>query len=184
MLTARAENLLWGRLDRDDTILRLQAFERSGADVLYAPGLYDLCAIPTVCNGLMKPVNVVMVMPGATFSVADLGQARVKRINVGAALTRLPCGALVDAARQMLTAGTFRFAQGAMGFARVEAFFPDPGPGRSGPIDAPRIAAALGVMDMDIGDIGVGEEAFDGILDIRAIKYIGIEHHADLVEGP
>jgi 2-methylisocitrate lyase-like PEP mutase family enzyme len=128
VLTARAENLLWGRLDMDDTILRLQAFERSGADVLYAPGLYDLCAIRTVCNALTKPVNVVMGMPGATFSVADLAEAGVKRISVGAALTRLAYGTLVDAAREMLTAGTFRFAQGAMGFAELEAFFPDPGP--------------------------------------------------------
>ena len=38
MLTARAENLLHGRLDLDDTIRRLQAFEQAGADVLYAPG--------------------------------------------------------------------------------------------------------------------------------------------------
>ena len=38
-LTARAENYLHGRPDLDDTITRLQAFERAGADVLFAPGL-------------------------------------------------------------------------------------------------------------------------------------------------
>jgi len=36
---ARAENLIRGRPDLDDTIKRLQAFEKAGADVLYAPGL-------------------------------------------------------------------------------------------------------------------------------------------------
>ena len=36
-LTARAENFLRGRTDIDDTIKRLQAFEKAGADVLYAP---------------------------------------------------------------------------------------------------------------------------------------------------
>jgi 2-methylisocitrate lyase-like PEP mutase family enzyme len=36
-LTARAENFLNGRSDLDDTIRRLQAFERAGADVLFAP---------------------------------------------------------------------------------------------------------------------------------------------------
>src|SRR5215813_4028278 len=35
---ARAENLIRGRLDLDDTIKRLQAFEKAGADVLYARG--------------------------------------------------------------------------------------------------------------------------------------------------
>ena len=38
-LTARAENHIRGHPDLDDTIARLQAYEASGADVLYAPGL-------------------------------------------------------------------------------------------------------------------------------------------------
>jgi 2-methylisocitrate lyase-like PEP mutase family enzyme len=39
MLTARTENYARGKPDLDDTIRRLQAFERAGADVLFAPGL-------------------------------------------------------------------------------------------------------------------------------------------------
>ena len=42
---ARAENLIRGRLDLDDTIKRLKAFEKAGADVLYAPGLRDLATM-------------------------------------------------------------------------------------------------------------------------------------------
>ena len=38
-LTARSENFLRGKPDLDDTIRRLQAFEKAGADVLMAPGL-------------------------------------------------------------------------------------------------------------------------------------------------
>ena len=38
-LTARAENHIRGNPDLDDTIARLQAYERAGADVLFAPGL-------------------------------------------------------------------------------------------------------------------------------------------------
>ena len=41
MVTARAENHIRGNPDLDDTIARLQAYERAGADVLYAPGLRD-----------------------------------------------------------------------------------------------------------------------------------------------
>src|SRR5271165_2989392 len=48
VLTARAENFLHGKPDLDDTIRRLQAFEKAGADVLYAPGLPDLAAIRAV----------------------------------------------------------------------------------------------------------------------------------------
>src|ERR1700722_11503753 len=38
-LTARAENLIYGRPDLRDTLKRLEAFADAGANVLYAPGL-------------------------------------------------------------------------------------------------------------------------------------------------
>ncbi|RVC58754.1 MAG: isocitrate lyase/phosphoenolpyruvate mutase family protein [Mesorhizobium sp.] len=123
VLTARCENFLWGRPDLDDTIRRLQAFEKAGADVLYAPGLHDLGMIRTVCGAVTKPVNVVMGMPGATFGVAELADAGVKRISVGSALARLAYGKFVHAAREMKSAGTFRFSEEAMGFAELEGFF-------------------------------------------------------------
>ncbi|RWA59428.1 isocitrate lyase/phosphoenolpyruvate mutase family protein [Mesorhizobium sp.] len=123
VLTARCENFLWGRPDLDDTIRRLQAFEKAGADVLYAPGLHDLGMIRTVCGAVTKPVNVVMGMPGATFGVAELADAGVKRISVGSALARLAYGKFVHAGREMKSAGTFRFSEEAMGFAELEGFF-------------------------------------------------------------
>lgn len=123
VLTARCENFLWDRPDLDDTIKRLQAFEAAGADVLYAPGLHDLDTIRTVCDAVSKPVNVVMGMPGATFTAQDLAEAGVKRISVGSTLARLAFGAFVRAAREMRKDGTFRFSEQAMGFAELEGFF-------------------------------------------------------------
>lgn len=123
VLTARSENYLWGRPNLDDTIHRLQAFEAAGADVLYAPGLPDLEAIRTVCSAVTKPVNVVMGLPGATFSVADLAEAGVKRISVGASLARLAYGVFIRAARTIHDAGTFDYAHDAMGFAEIEQHF-------------------------------------------------------------
>ena len=70
VLTARYENLLWGRPDLRDTIRRLQAFEAAGADVLYAPGLRDIETIKIVCRNVTRPVKVVMGMPGPTFDLA------------------------------------------------------------------------------------------------------------------
>ncbi|WP_457301911.1 isocitrate lyase/phosphoenolpyruvate mutase family protein, partial [Phyllobacterium sp. P5_D12] len=123
VLTARCENFLWGRPDLGDTILRLQAFARAGADVLYAPGLNDLSTIRLVCEAVTKPVNIVMGMPGATFGVSELAEAGVKRISVGSALARLSFGMFVNAAREMRSAGTFCFSEQAMGFAELEGFF-------------------------------------------------------------
>ncbi|MEY9102626.1 2-methylisocitrate lyase-like PEP mutase family enzyme [Sinorhizobium fredii] len=91
--------------------------------MLYAPGLPDLDSIRTVCEAVTKPVNVVMGMSGATFSLAELAGAGAKRISVGSALARLAFGAVVGAAREMRSQGTFRFSEKAMGFAELEGFF-------------------------------------------------------------
>src|SRR5580765_6668757 len=82
--TARAENHIRGRDDLDDTIARLQAFERAGADVLYAPGLRALDEIRTACDAVSKPVNVLAV---PSLSLAEMAEAGAQRISVGGALT-------------------------------------------------------------------------------------------------
>lgn len=123
VLTARCENFLWGCRDLDDTISRLKAFEEAGADVVYAPGLYDLDTIRTVCNAVIRPVNVVMGMPGATFGLRDLADAGVKRISVGSALFRAAYGQFIRAAEEMKEHGTFTFANDAAGFSELETYF-------------------------------------------------------------
>jgi 2-methylisocitrate lyase-like PEP mutase family enzyme len=107
MLTARAENLLHGRLDLDDTIRRLQAFEKAGADVLYAPGVRDLATIRTVVSAVSKPVNVVMSAADPDLTVAQLAAVGVKRISVGGALSRLALAAFMKGAREIAERGAF-----------------------------------------------------------------------------
>jgi 2-methylisocitrate lyase-like PEP mutase family enzyme len=121
-LTARAENFLYGRPDLDDTIRRLQAFEAAGADVLYAPGLRDLAAIRTLCAAVRKPVNVIMGLSGAAFSVDQLAAAGVRRISLGSALSRAALGAFLRAAGEVREHGTFGFADGAATFAELHPF--------------------------------------------------------------
>jgi 2-methylisocitrate lyase-like PEP mutase family enzyme len=118
-LTARAENFHFGRPDLDDTIRRLQAFERVGADVLYAPGLPSLESICTVCAELGKPVNVVMGLNGPRLTVAALAEAGVRRISLGSALSRAAFGALVRAAREIQQDGTFDFVANSPSFRDI-----------------------------------------------------------------
>jgi 2-methylisocitrate lyase-like PEP mutase family enzyme len=125
LLTARAENFLHGRPDLADTIRRLQAFAEAGADVLYAPGLPSLDAIREVCASVFKPVNVVMGLKSATFSVEELAAAGVKRISVGGALARAALGAFLRAAREIKDKGTFTFAADAIPHAEAKAFMAD-----------------------------------------------------------
>jgi 2-methylisocitrate lyase-like PEP mutase family enzyme len=107
MVTARAENYLHGRRDLDDTIRRLQAFEKAGADVLYAPGLRDLATMRIVVSSLAKPVNVVMSAADPAISAAQLAGIGVKRISVGGALSRLALAFFLKAAREMKEEGRF-----------------------------------------------------------------------------
>jgi 2-methylisocitrate lyase-like PEP mutase family enzyme len=110
MLVARTENFLHGRPDLDDTIRRLQAFEKAGADVLFAPFLPDIEAIRTVVKSVGKPVNVVRGGPGP--SIAELAEAGVRRVSVGGAFSRMALTMLKRACEELLGPGTFGWTEG------------------------------------------------------------------------
>jgi 2-methylisocitrate lyase-like PEP mutase family enzyme len=109
-LTARAENHIRGNPDLDDTIARLQAYERVGADVLYAPGLRDVDDIRAVTDAVSKPVNV-LANPG--LSVAQIVDAGGQRISVGGGLTWVAMRAMAAAAEQIRDTGDLSSLVGA-----------------------------------------------------------------------
>jgi 2-methylisocitrate lyase-like PEP mutase family enzyme len=126
MLTARTENYLHGRADLDDTVRRLQAFERAGADVLFAPGLPDLAAVRTVCGALRKPVNFMVGIRGASFSVAELAAAGVRRISLSTSLYRAAVTGLYAAAREVRDCGTFGYLETIMSGKDLAGFIRRP----------------------------------------------------------
>jgi 2-methylisocitrate lyase-like PEP mutase family enzyme len=97
-LTGRAENHIRGNPDLDDTVARLQAYERAGADVLYAPGLRSGEEIEAVCKALSRPVNA-LALPMLTMS--EVVEAGARRISVGAALTLVAVDAFASAAERL-----------------------------------------------------------------------------------
>ncbi|MBJ7594008.1 MAG: isocitrate lyase/phosphoenolpyruvate mutase family protein [Candidatus Dormibacteraeota bacterium] len=107
VLTARAENLIRGNPDLDDTIARLQAYQEAGAHVLYAPGVHGIEDVRRVVESVDRPVNV-LTLPGSP-SVAELAEAGVARISVGGAFSHVAFGALTRAARELLDEGTYGF---------------------------------------------------------------------------
>src|SRR3989475_1489585 len=111
VLTARAENHLYGIEDLDDTISRLQSFRRGGADVVYAPGLVDLKAITRIVDEVKAPVNVLLRPNGP--SVAQLARVGVRRLSTGGALAFPPLGGLAHSARERGTEGKPNYARGA-----------------------------------------------------------------------
>jgi 2-methylisocitrate lyase-like PEP mutase family enzyme len=109
MLTARAHNLLYPNASLHYTIARLQAFERVGADVLFAPGLGDVAAVQAVCEAVSKPVNFMVGIKGKSFPVGELAAAGVKRISLATSLYRAAMTGLLEAARKVMDVGHFSF---------------------------------------------------------------------------
>jgi 2-methylisocitrate lyase-like PEP mutase family enzyme len=121
-LTARAENFLHGRADLADTLRRLQAFERAGADVLFAPGLPDLEAVRSVCAGLRKPVNFMVGIRGKSFSVAELAAAGVRRVSLSTSLYRAAMAGVTAAVLEVKERGTFGYLESAMRGDQLETY--------------------------------------------------------------
>jgi 2-methylisocitrate lyase-like PEP mutase family enzyme len=109
VLTARTHNLLYANPSLDETIRRLQTFEKAGADVLFAPALPDLTAVRAVCEAVSKPFNFMVGIKGKSFSVAELADAGVKRISLATSLYRAAMTGLLDAAREAKDEGLFGF---------------------------------------------------------------------------
>lgn len=124
-LTARAENFVRGNPDLDDTIERLLAYEKAGADVLFAPGLPDLAAVRKVCSAVSKPVNFAVAIRGKAHSVAELADAGVKRISFAASLSRVAMTGFVEAVREISGKGRFTYLDRMMTTPDFNRFLPD-----------------------------------------------------------
>jgi len=106
VLVARAENLLHGVDDLDDTVARLQSFEAAGASAVYAPGLRTLDQVRRVVDSVGIPVNVLIGLPGQDFTLDDLAVAGVRRVSVGSGFERVANRALMNCAEQLLGGAT------------------------------------------------------------------------------
>ncbi|HAR91046.1 MAG TPA: 2-methylisocitrate lyase [Gammaproteobacteria bacterium] len=108
LLTARAENLIRGVDDPDDTLERLQAYSATGAHVLYSPGLTTLEQIQRFIAATDKPMNVLapFVVGASVPQLADLG---VTRVSTGGALNWAAVNPLITAGKEMLEQGSFNW---------------------------------------------------------------------------
>jgi 2-methylisocitrate lyase-like PEP mutase family enzyme len=111
VITARAENLIHGIHDLDDTIARLQAYQQAGADVVFAPGIRDAEQVRAVVTSVDVPVNVLA--RGGLPPVGELAELGVQRLSVGGAFAFAAYSALIDAAREIQSPGTYGYLEGA-----------------------------------------------------------------------
>jgi 2-methylisocitrate lyase-like PEP mutase family enzyme len=111
-----------GRPDLDDTIKRLQAFEKAGADVLMAPGLPDLESVRKVCAALAKPYNFMAGIKGKSFGVAELEAAGVRRVSLATSLYRAAMSGLIEAAREVQGQGSFGYLERSLTTPELNAY--------------------------------------------------------------
>lgn len=125
VVTARAENHLYGSGDLGNTVARLAAYRDAGADVLYAPGLVSSAEIRRLVDEIGAPLNV-LALPGVP-PVPDLARLGVRRVSTGGSLAWVAYGALATAARELLTAGTSNYLETALPPDLRDAAFSQPG---------------------------------------------------------
>ena len=101
MLVGRAENFFRGNPDLDDTIARLQAYEKAGAEVLYAPGVRKAEEIKQICEAVSKPVNVFSM----GLSLAECFEAGAQRVSTAGGLTFAAANAVIEAAERIRDEG-------------------------------------------------------------------------------
>ena len=107
LLVGRAECLLFGRPDLDETLARLCAYANAGADCLYAPGLRSREQIAAAVAAVApKPLNLLVGWP-SDLTLADIAELGVRRVSIGGALARSAWGGFARAAQLLATKGRF-----------------------------------------------------------------------------
>ena len=123
MLTARAEQYLWGRPDLAEVIRRAQAFETAGANAIMVPGLSDLFALKSLGDSVSLPV-VVLIGAGPGGPARErLAATGAKRIGVGGAMVRAALSAFVSTARDLLEGRELDGLRGAMSGREITEIF-------------------------------------------------------------
>jgi 2-methylisocitrate lyase-like PEP mutase family enzyme len=124
LLTARAECYLVGHPEPfKESVRRLHAYADAGADVLYAPGVYQREEIKRIVAELApKPVNI-LVSRNTGLRLADLAELGVRRVSVGSSLARAAWTGFIRAAEIISKEGSFSGFDDLVPFAEINEFF-------------------------------------------------------------
>jgi 2-methylisocitrate lyase-like PEP mutase family enzyme len=127
LLTARAECYLVGHPEPfKESVRRLQAYAEAGADVLYAPGIYQREEIKRIVGEVApKPVNI-LVSRNTGLRLADLADLGVRRVSVGSSLARAAWRGFIRAAEIISKEGSFSGFDDLAPFAEINDFFREP----------------------------------------------------------
>lgn len=123
VLTARAECFTLPDASMDDTLMRLQAYEKAGADVLFAPWIKTEEQVRAVVTAVSKPVSVMLGFAGSTLDVATLETLGVRRVSTGGSFARAAYSAMMAAASEFQGQGTFHRSQNSLTGKQLNELF-------------------------------------------------------------
>lgn len=124
VLNARTDPYMVGRPDAfAETIRRAHRYLDAGADCIFVPGVTASEEIGRLTAEIGAPVNVVAGLIGDLHDAATLRSLGVARISIGGSLTRAALSLVAAAGREMLTAGTFGFTEGAIAYSEFQRRF-------------------------------------------------------------
>lgn len=114
-LTARAESF-FGDIDDpfNDAVIRANAYVKAGADCIFVPGVQEIELIARLANEVDAPISVGIGSGGHQLTMAELQDAGVRRVSTGGSIPRLLYAAMATVTEELLTEGTFSFAEHAM----------------------------------------------------------------------
>jgi 2-methylisocitrate lyase-like PEP mutase family enzyme len=109
LITARTEEMLYGDKDIKEVIRRLKAFEKAGADVVYATGITSMDQVRQIKSEI--PATPLNVMAMKMLDANQLLAAGVTRVSLGPWFARAAMQGLLSAIDEVKTSGTFTFVE-------------------------------------------------------------------------
>lgn len=124
VLVARTDRLNIGQSGGfSEAVRRANLYREAGADCLFVPGVSDISAVSELVREIDGPLNVVMGLSGSDVSVSQLREAGVRRISIGGSLARSVYFQIRKAAEEMLSQGTFSYAENQIPQSELNSIF-------------------------------------------------------------
>jgi 2-methylisocitrate lyase-like PEP mutase family enzyme len=101
----------------DETVKRLNAYRKAGADCLFAPFTADPGVIGRLVKAVDGPLNIILQ---PTITVPEMAKLGVARISLGGHLARAAFAVARRAARELKEQGTAQFAKEGLDYRELQ----------------------------------------------------------------
>ncbi len=106
----------------EQTVERLNAYRKAGADCLFAPGIRDAETIGRLTSAVNGPVNILA--SGGGLPVGELEKLGVRRVSIGSGPMRAAMGLMERVAKELRDKGTYSaMTEGAISYADANKLF-------------------------------------------------------------